>query len=105
MMMASAPSTPAAHNNARCPGENARRGGGGRCPPGRGRAPVGGSALLAAGLAERRLHTGDTRYDDLLRRLGRFMASQTEPSGAVVLGGAVVVVVGGVPAITLAAVA
>lgn len=49
-----------------------------------GRAPVGGSALLAAGLAERRLHTGDTRYDDLLRRLGRFMASQTEPSGAVV---------------------
>lgn len=49
-----------------------------------GRAPVGGSALLAAGLAERRLHTGDTRHDELMRRLGRFMATQTEPSGAVV---------------------
>jgi hypothetical protein len=49
-----------------------------------GRAPVGGSALLAAGLAERRLHTGDDQYDELLRGLGRYMVSQTEPSGAVV---------------------
>jgi small neutral amino acid transporter SnatA (MarC family) len=45
--------------------------------------PVGGSALLAAGLVERRLVTGDERHDELLRGLGRFLAAQTEPSGAV----------------------
>ena len=31
----------------------------------------------------RREATGDTRYDDVLRRLGRFLVAQTEPSGAV----------------------
>jgi small neutral amino acid transporter SnatA (MarC family) len=45
--------------------------------------PVGGTALLAAGLAERRLVTGDEANDDLLRGLGRFLVAQTEPSGAV----------------------
>lgn len=49
-----------------------------------GRAPVGGSALLAAGLAERRLLTGDETYDDVLLGLGRFMVSQTLDDGAVV---------------------
>lgn len=44
---------------------------------------VGATALLVAGLAERRIHTGDDRHDRLLRRLGRFLAAQTEPSGAV----------------------
>ena len=44
---------------------------------------TGATALLAAGLAIRREATGDPRYDDLLRRLGRFLLSQTEASGAV----------------------
>jgi small neutral amino acid transporter SnatA (MarC family) len=45
--------------------------------------PVGAAALVTAGLAERRLLTGDARHDDLMRSLGRFMVAQTEPSGAV----------------------
>ena len=49
-----------------------------------GRAPTGGAALLAAGLVERRELTGDTTNDDLLRRLGRFLVAQTDPSGAVI---------------------
>jgi small neutral amino acid transporter SnatA (MarC family) len=44
---------------------------------------TGASALLAAGLTLRREVTGDRRYDALLRRLGRFLVVQTEPSGAV----------------------
>jgi small neutral amino acid transporter SnatA (MarC family) len=44
---------------------------------------TGASALLAAGLVIRREATGELRYDDVLRRLGRFLQSQTEPSGAV----------------------
>ncbi len=47
-----------------------------------GRAPAGASALLAAGLAERRLATGDTRHDELLRSLGRFLVTLVEPTGA-----------------------
>jgi small neutral amino acid transporter SnatA (MarC family) len=50
---------------------------------GDGRVTTGASALLAAGLAVRREATGDTRYDDVLRELGRFLRAQTEPSGAV----------------------
>jgi len=46
-------------------------------------APVGATALLTAGLVERRLHTGDGRDDELLRSLGRFLASMTLPDGAV----------------------
>jgi small neutral amino acid transporter SnatA (MarC family) len=49
-----------------------------------GRITTGASALLAAGLVIRRETTGEKRYDDLLRRLGRFLLVQTEPSGAVV---------------------
>jgi small neutral amino acid transporter SnatA (MarC family) len=48
-----------------------------------GRVATGASALLAAGLVIRREASGDTRYDDVLRRLGRFLLAQTEPSGAV----------------------
>jgi small neutral amino acid transporter SnatA (MarC family) len=48
-----------------------------------GETATGSTALLAAGLDIRRTATGDTRYDAVLRRLGRFMVAQTEPSGAV----------------------
>jgi small neutral amino acid transporter SnatA (MarC family) len=48
-----------------------------------GRAATGASALLVAGLIIRREATGEARYDDVLRRLGRFLVAQTEPSGAV----------------------
>lgn len=48
-----------------------------------GQIPTGATALLAAGLVIRREATGDTRYDDVLGRLGRFLLAQTEPSGAV----------------------
>jgi small neutral amino acid transporter SnatA (MarC family) len=44
---------------------------------------TGASALLAAGLVSRRQATGEGRYDNVLRRLGRFLIAQTEPSGAV----------------------
>ena len=47
------------------------------------RVTTGATALLAAGLIIRREATGDTRYDGVLRRLGRFLLAQTEPSGAV----------------------
>lgn len=44
---------------------------------------VGATALLLAGLTLRRDQTGDDAYDELMRRLGRFLTGQTEPSGAV----------------------
>ena len=44
---------------------------------------TGATALLVAGLTIRREATGDTRYDDVMRRLGRFLLVQTESSGAV----------------------
>jgi small neutral amino acid transporter SnatA (MarC family) len=50
---------------------------------GLGRVTTGATALLAAGLVIRREATGDTRYDDVLARLGRFLVAQTERSGAV----------------------
>src|SRR5215207_1144408 len=48
-----------------------------------GRVTTGATALMVAGLVIRRDATGDTRYDGVLRRLGRFLLAQTEPSGAV----------------------
>jgi small neutral amino acid transporter SnatA (MarC family) len=48
-----------------------------------GRVETGATALLVAGLVIRRDAAGDTRYDGVLRRLGRFLLAQTEPSGAV----------------------
>src|SRR5918999_3070434 len=59
------------------------RGGGWAALEGAGRVTTGASALLAAGLVIRRDATGDERYDDVLRELGRFLTAQTEPSGAV----------------------
>src|ERR687895_260894 len=59
------------------------RGGGWAALEGAGRVTTGASALLAAGLVIRRDATGDARYDDVLRELGRFLTAQTEPSGAV----------------------
>jgi small neutral amino acid transporter SnatA (MarC family) len=48
-----------------------------------GRVTTGATALVAAGLVIRRDATGDTRYDDVLGRLGQFLVAQIEPSGAV----------------------
>ena len=44
---------------------------------------TGATALLVAGLSIRREATGDRRYDAVMRRLGRFLLAQTQPSGAV----------------------
>jgi small neutral amino acid transporter SnatA (MarC family) len=49
----------------------------------RGRTATGATALLVAGLVERREATDDDGYDDLMASLGRFLAAQVEPSGAV----------------------
>jgi hypothetical protein len=46
-------------------------------------ADAGGSALLVAALVHRRLVTGDGRYDDLMRRLGRFLVAQMRSDGSV----------------------
>ncbi len=43
---------------------------------------AGTNALLVAALVERRQLTGEDGYDDLLERLGRFITSQVEPTGA-----------------------
>jgi small neutral amino acid transporter SnatA (MarC family) len=48
-----------------------------------GEVSTGASALLVAGLAIRKEATGEERYDRDLRRIGRFLLSQTEPTGAV----------------------
>ena len=42
---------------------------------------LGATALMAAGLAERRVATGDHSYDDLMRELGRFMVSVQRSDG------------------------
>lgn len=44
---------------------------------------TGTNALLVAALVERREVTGDPQHDELLAQLGRFIARQVEPSGAV----------------------
>jgi small neutral amino acid transporter SnatA (MarC family) len=48
-----------------------------------GEVDTGATALLVAGLTIRREMTGETRYDRVMRRMGRFLVAQTEPSGAV----------------------
>lgn len=42
---------------------------------------LGATALMAAGLAERRLATGDTRYDGLMLALGRFLQTLQRDDG------------------------
>ncbi len=49
----------------------------------RGQTAVGTAALLVAGLVERRELTGEQTHDEVLRKLGAFLAAQTEPTGAV----------------------
>jgi small neutral amino acid transporter SnatA (MarC family) len=44
---------------------------------------TGATALFLAGLTLRREATGERRYDDVMRRLGRFLVGQIEPTGAV----------------------
>lgn len=44
-------------------------------------AKLGASALMAAALAQRRLATGDTQYDDLMRELGRFLLALQRGDG------------------------
>ena len=45
------------------------------------RAPLGGSALMLVALAERRLATGEGRYDELMRELGAFLVAMQRPDG------------------------
>jgi hypothetical protein len=47
------------------------------------RVTTGATALLVAGLVDRREATGDPVHDDVLGELGRFLVAQVEPSGAV----------------------
>jgi hypothetical protein len=42
---------------------------------------LGSNALLVAALVMRREATGDRRYDDLMRRVGRFLLAQQQPDG------------------------
>ena len=49
-------------------------------------ASVGGNALLAAALLDRREATGDERHDRRLQALGRFLAGQVDASGRVSSG-------------------
>jgi hypothetical protein len=44
-------------------------------------APLGGSALMLAALAERRVLTGDDAHDDTMRALGRFLVSMQRDNG------------------------
>ncbi|MCY3656361.1 MAG: hypothetical protein OXG95_07085 [Chloroflexi bacterium] len=45
------------------------------------RCKVGASGLMLIALAERRLATGDTRHDEVMRELGRFLARMQRPDG------------------------
>ena len=51
--------------------------------PGAARPSSGASALLLAGLAERRADTGDPRHDDDMRALATFLVAMTDEDGAV----------------------
>ena len=44
---------------------------------------VGASALLVAALGQRRLDTGDPKYDEVMADLGRFLVAMTLPDGKV----------------------
>jgi hypothetical protein len=49
--------------------------------PDGGWAPLGGDALMLAALAERRVVTGDARYDGVMQALGRFIVASQRPDG------------------------
>src|SRR5574341_28433 len=46
-----------------------------------GRPGLGATALMTAGLAERRVATGDSSHDELMRELGRFMVAMQRDDG------------------------
>lgn len=48
-----------------------------------GAVPVGANSLLLAGLAIRRLDTGDPAHDELMQAMGRFLLAQQQPDGSV----------------------
>ena len=50
--------------------------------PWTGRVKLGASSLMLAGLTQRRLATNDPAYDDLMRRLARFLVVMQLPDGA-----------------------
>ncbi len=50
--------------------------------PGGGRISVGASALMLAGLAQRRLATRDSQHDMLMHRLARFLLVMQQPDGS-----------------------
>jgi hypothetical protein len=52
--------------------------------PSSNRVTTGAAGLLVAGLAERRLATGESQYDEMMRALSRFLLVHVEPSGAVI---------------------
>jgi len=49
-------------------------------------ASLGAAALMTVSLAERRLATGDSKHDDLMRELGRFMVALQRNDGNFALG-------------------
>ncbi len=55
-------------------------------PDNPGYAKLGSAALMAVGLTERRLATGDTGYDGLLRELGRFIVALQREDGSMSAG-------------------
>ncbi len=48
------------------------------------RVTTGATALMVAGLVQRRHHTADPVHDELLAEMGRFLVAHIEPSGAVI---------------------
>lgn len=51
--------------------------------PADGSVDVGASALMLAGLAHRRIATGDTRHDTLMRELSRYLVAMQQEDGSV----------------------
>ncbi len=50
--------------------------------PGGGDLQLGASALMLAALDQRRIATGDTQYDGLMREVGRFLLEMQQPDGS-----------------------
>ena len=58
--------------------------------PGGGRVALGSSALMLAALTQRRIATDDRSYDDLMRRVARFLVVQQQADGSFLEGWSVV---------------
>ena len=50
--------------------------------PGHGSVELGTTALMLAGLEQRRIATGDTQFDDLMHELARFLVAMQQPDGS-----------------------